>query len=87
MGKELTIILLVSHHLSLLFGQYESKLKLDNDRRDAVLAKNYSQHFKMALPHLNEHNKQTISALWKDLIAYLKSIPYSHDQILAFLSD
>ena len=36
---------------------------------------------------LNEHSKQTISALWKDLVAYLKSIPYSHDQILAFLSD
>jgi len=36
---------------------------------------------------LHEHSKQTISALWKDLISYLKSIPYNQDQLLIFLSD
>jgi hypothetical protein len=36
---------------------------------------------------LNEHSKQTIKALWKELIMYLKSIPYSQEQLLIFLSD
>jgi hypothetical protein len=36
---------------------------------------------------LNEHSKQTIKALWKELIMYLKSIPYSQEQLLMFLSD
>jgi len=36
---------------------------------------------------LNEHSKQTIKALWKELITYLKSIPYSQEQLLIFLSD
>lgn len=35
---------------------------------------------------LNEHSKQTIKALWKELITYLKSIPYSQEQLLIFLS-
>jgi len=35
----------------------------------------------------NEHSKQTIKALWKELITYLKSIPYNQDQLLIFLSD
>jgi hypothetical protein len=33
------------------------------------------------------HSTQTLRALWKDLNAFLKSIPYSHEQLLAFLSD
>jgi hypothetical protein len=36
---------------------------------------------------LNQHSKQTIKALWKELIMYLKSIPYSQEQLLIFLSD
>jgi hypothetical protein len=36
---------------------------------------------------LNQHSKQTIKALWKELIIYLKSIPYSQEQLLIFLSD
>ncbi len=36
---------------------------------------------------LNEHPKQTIKALWKELVTYLKSIPYSQEQLLIFLSD
>lgn len=36
---------------------------------------------------LNEHSKQTIKALWKELVMYLKSIPYSQEQLLIFLSD
>ncbi len=36
---------------------------------------------------LNEHSKQTIKALWKELITYLKSIPFSQEQLLIFLSD
>lgn len=36
---------------------------------------------------LNEHSKQTIKALWKELVTYLKSIPYSQEQLLIFLSD
>jgi hypothetical protein len=36
---------------------------------------------------MNEHSKQTISALWKDLITYMKSIPYTQEQLLLFLSD
>ena len=36
---------------------------------------------------LNEHSKQTIKALWEDLNTYLKSIPYSQEQLLVFLSD
>ncbi len=36
---------------------------------------------------LDEHSKQTLKALWKDLIIYLKSIPYSQEQLLIFLSD
>jgi hypothetical protein len=36
---------------------------------------------------LNEHSKQTIKALWKDLNIYLKSIPYNQEQLLLFLSD
>ncbi len=35
---------------------------------------------------LNEHSKQTIKALWKELVTYLKSIPYSQEQLLIFLS-
>jgi hypothetical protein len=36
---------------------------------------------------LEEHSKQTIKALWKELITYLKSIPYNQEQLLIFLSD
>lgn len=36
---------------------------------------------------MDEHSKQTIKALWKDLITFMKSIPYSQEQLLAFLSD
>jgi len=36
---------------------------------------------------MHGHSKQTIAALWKDLITFMKSIPYSHDQLLIFLSD
>ncbi|HSO87232.1 MAG TPA: hypothetical protein VLQ91_11810 [Draconibacterium sp.] len=36
---------------------------------------------------LNQHSKQTIKALWKELITYLKSIPFSQEQLLIFLSD
>lgn len=36
---------------------------------------------------MNNHSKQTIKALWKDLITFMKSIPYSHEQLRAFLSD
>ena len=36
---------------------------------------------------LDEHSKQTIMALWKDLITFMKSIPYNDDQLLIFLSD
>lgn len=36
---------------------------------------------------LNQHSKQTIKALWKELITYLKSIPYSQEQLIIFLSD
>lgn len=36
---------------------------------------------------LNQHSKQTIKALWKELVTYLKSIPYSQKQLLIFLSD
>ncbi len=36
---------------------------------------------------LGEHSKQTIRALWKELITYLKSIPYTQEQLLIFLSD
>lgn len=36
---------------------------------------------------LNEHSKQTIKALWKELVTYLKSIPHSQEQLLIFLSD
>jgi hypothetical protein len=36
---------------------------------------------------LNEHSMQTIKALWKELITYLKSIPYDQEQLLMFLSD
>ncbi|KAF0237249.1 MAG: hypothetical protein FD181_2083 [Prolixibacteraceae bacterium] len=35
---------------------------------------------------LNQHAKQTIKALWKELITYLKSIPYSQEQLSVFLS-
>jgi hypothetical protein len=35
---------------------------------------------------LNQHSKQTIKALWKELITYLKSIPYNQEQLLIFLS-
>lgn len=35
---------------------------------------------------MSEHSKQTIKALWKDLIAYLKSISYTQEQLLIFLS-
>lgn len=37
MGKKLIIILLAFHHLSLLFGQYESKLKLDTSNLNMQL--------------------------------------------------
>jgi hypothetical protein len=36
---------------------------------------------------LHEHSKQTIKALWKELITYLKSIPHNQEQVLIFLSD
>jgi hypothetical protein len=36
---------------------------------------------------LNEHSKQTKKTLWKELIMYLKSIPYSEEQVLQFFSD
>jgi len=36
---------------------------------------------------LGEHSKQTIKALWKEMITYLKSIPYSQEQLMVFLSD
>jgi hypothetical protein len=36
---------------------------------------------------LGEHSKQTIRALWKELITYLKSVPYTKEQLLIFLSD
>lgn len=36
---------------------------------------------------LNKQSKQTIKALWKELITYLKSIPYNQEQLLIFLSD
>lgn len=35
---------------------------------------------------LHQHSKQTIVALWKDLITFMKSIPYSHHQLTMFLS-
>ena len=36
---------------------------------------------------LHEHSKQTIKALWKELITYMKSIPYNQEQLTIFLSD
>lgn len=36
---------------------------------------------------LKSHSKQTVSALWKDLHTFLKSIPFSREQLLSFLSD
>jgi hypothetical protein len=36
---------------------------------------------------MREHSKQTITALWKDLNTFMKSIPYSQEQLLNFLSD
>jgi hypothetical protein len=36
---------------------------------------------------LHEHSKQTIKALWKEMITYLKSIPCNQEQIRAFFSD
>jgi hypothetical protein len=36
---------------------------------------------------LGEGSKQTIKALWKELMVYLKSIPCNQEQILAFFSD
>jgi len=35
---------------------------------------------------LNQHTGQTIKALWKDLITFLKTMPYTHKQLMAFLS-
>jgi hypothetical protein len=35
---------------------------------------------------LGQHSGQTIKALWKDLIVYLKSIPYTQEQLMTFLS-
>src|SRR5690554_2677864 len=35
---------------------------------------------------LGQHSGQTIKALWKDLIVYLKSIPYIQEQLMPFLS-
>lgn len=36
---------------------------------------------------LGEDSKQTLKALWKELMTYLKSIPCSREQILDFFSD
>jgi len=36
---------------------------------------------------LKSHSKQTVKALWKDLHTFLKSIPFTRMQLLAFLSD
>ncbi|MBP8669737.1 MAG: hypothetical protein KBI42_13240 [Bacteroidia bacterium] len=36
---------------------------------------------------LKEHSGQSIQSLWKDLIVFLKSIPYTSEQLNAFLSD
>jgi len=36
---------------------------------------------------VHSHSKQTIVALWKDLITFMKSIPYSQDQLLGFLKE
>jgi len=35
---------------------------------------------------MGEHSKQTIMALWKDLVTYLKSVPYTMQQLMGFLS-
>ena len=35
---------------------------------------------------LNEHSKQTIKALWKDMIVFMKSIPHDMAQLLSFTS-
>ena len=35
---------------------------------------------------LGQHSGQTIKALWKDLIVYLKSIPYTQEQLMTLLS-
>ena len=35
---------------------------------------------------LSQHAGQTIKALWKELIVFLKSIPYTLEQLMAFLS-
>lgn len=34
-----------------------------------------------------QHSKQTITALWNDLVTFMKSIPYTQHQLLSFLSD
>ena len=35
---------------------------------------------------LNEHSKQTIKALWIEMITHLKSIPHNQEQLIFFLS-
>ena len=35
---------------------------------------------------LNQHSKQTIKALWKEMRAFMKSIPYTPDQLQEFIS-
>lgn len=35
---------------------------------------------------MKEHSGQTFKALWKNLMEFLKSIPYTQEQLMTFLS-
>lgn len=78
-------------------GDYELEHKFS--RKSIVALQNYYQMLQIAhminqfveksadvIQMLNHHSKQTIKALWDDLMVYLRSLPYTQDQLAEFLT-
>lgn len=52
----------------------------------AHMVNQFTEHTELITSLLHEHSKQTIKALWKDLISFLKSLPCNYEQLYNFLS-
>jgi hypothetical protein len=53
----------------------------------AHMINQFVEHSADVIELMKEHSKQTIKALWKDLLVFMKSIPFTQEQLLAFFSD
>lgn len=78
-------------------GDYELEHKFSRKSLNAL--QNYYQMLQIAhminqfveksadiISILNEHSKQTLKALWEDLMVYLRDLPYTKEQLEEFLT-